>query len=205
MLSRGLEELAIGPRDRREPLAARLAMLTELLRRWNEQINLTAHRTLDAIARRLILDAAALSQILPEFESLADLGSGPGLPGLPLALLRPHCRVTLVEARERPHHFQRAAVRELGLSNVSLRLGRAESLQPELHAAVIAQAVAQPNRVLRWMLPWVEPGGCMFIPAGPQPPELPGIERVEPLPPVEYRVPCGGPVRSVWMGRRSLQ
>ena len=66
--------------------------------------------------------------------------------GLPLAILHPRRRVTLVESRERRHHFQRAAVRELGLGNVEPQLGRAESLEARPHDAVVAQAMARQGR-----------------------------------------------------------
>ena len=205
VLARGLRELGAVSSDRTDELSGRLAELAELLQHWRGQINLTAHRTSGAIARRLILDAVALCQAIPQFESLADLGSGAGFPGLPIALLRPRCKLTLVEARERPHHFQRAAVRRLGIENVTLLLGRADTLKPRPHAAVIAQAMAQPEQALLWMLPWVEPGGLVLLPGGKNPPQLTEIKGVFELPPVVYPVPCGGPKRSVWMGRRSVE
>ena len=85
---------------------------------------------------------------------MVDLGSGAGFPGLPIALLHPERTVTLVESRERRHHFQRAAVRELGIANAVLRLGRAEVLFPEPSSLVMAQAMASPQQVVAWMLPW---------------------------------------------------
>ena len=111
------------------------------------------------------LDAAALTAQLPEIASLADIGSGAGFPGLPFAILRADCRVTLVESRERRHHFQRQVIRQLGLDNVRAELGRAEALEPSLHAAAIAQAVARPADALPLLLPWVEIGGLLLFPA----------------------------------------
>jgi 16S rRNA (guanine527-N7)-methyltransferase len=135
--------------------------------------------------------------------SLVDLGSGAGFPGLPLAVVRPSCRVLLVEAREKRHHFQRAAIRELSLSNVEALRGRAESLAPRPAAAVVAQAVAEPSRALLWMLPWVEIGGWLALPGGERAPqvELPPAVTRERL--VEYVVPGGGPRRTLWLGRRT--
>ena len=63
--------------------------LALLLERWSQRINLTGHRGALAIAERLLLEAAALSQVLPAAETIADLGSGAGIPGLPLAICRP--------------------------------------------------------------------------------------------------------------------
>jgi 16S rRNA (guanine527-N7)-methyltransferase len=169
-------------------------------------MNLTGHRTPEDIARRLILDALALGTVLPipEPASIADLGSGAGFPGLPLAICRPGCRVTLVEARERRHHFQRAAVRTLGLVNAEPRRGRIEELEPTPHEVVVAQALAQPGAAMALMLPWVAPGGWLVLPrtadAGPLA-APPGLEAASTI---SYQVPAGGPARSVWFARRPV-
>ncbi len=172
-----------------------------LLAEWSERMNLTGHRGLEAILSRLVLEAAALSTALPETESLADLGSGAGIPGLPLAILRPACRITLVEARERRHHFQRAAIRHLNLENAEPRLGRVEDLEPEAHAAVVAQAMAPPIKALDWMLPWARSGGILAIPGSAAPPLVPEHADVVSETVVPYRAPAG-PDRTLWIGRR---
>ena len=69
-----------------------LLTLASLLAKWSQRLNLTAHRALDAIVRRLLLEAAALAAQIPIVASLADIGSGAGFPGLPIAVLRPECR-----------------------------------------------------------------------------------------------------------------
>jgi len=152
---------------------------------------------------RLILDAAALAVHLPQVPSLVDLGSGAGFPGLPIAVLRPECALLLVEAREKRHHFQRAALRDLKLSNVETAWGRAEQIEPQPKAAVIAQAVAEPARALGWMIRWAEIGGWLALPGGEQPPEIPPHSSVTPERVVAYTVPCGGPSRTLWLGRRA--
>jgi 16S rRNA (guanine527-N7)-methyltransferase len=180
-----------------------LFALARLLARWSGRMNLTGHRSLEAIVERLILEAVALSEVVQAVGSLADLGSGAGFPGLPLAILRPRCRVTLVESRERRHHFQRAAVREIGIPNARPLRGRAESLEPSPHEAVIAQALARPERALTWMVRWAEPGGLLLLPGGEEPPRLqapPGVCFATCL---RYRVPGRRPGRTVWVGRRS--
>ncbi len=199
LLDRGLVEIGLKASKRQR---SALLQLAELLEAWAARINLTAHRTRDAIIRRLILDAAALSQCLPAARSIADLGSGAGFPGLPLAILQPESRLSLVEARERRHYFQRAAVRALGLANVHTFRGRAEALRPTPHELVVAQALAQPSSALPWMLPWAVPGGALAIPGAASPPEIipPPAVTCEDI--LRYSVPCGGPARSVWLGRR---
>jgi len=195
----GFAELALAAQPDRIETLLRLAALLE---RWGRRINLSGHREVESIVGRLILDAAALCVHLPTVPSLVDLGSVAGFPGLPIAVLRPECALLLVEAREKRHHFQRAAVRELKLGNVELECGRAERVEARPRAAVIAQALAEPSRALRWMTPWVEVGGWLALPGGERPPEVAAepsliLERV-----VEYTVPCGGPKRSLWLGRR---
>ncbi len=199
ILERGLAELGAS-----EAPLPQLEALSVLLAHWATRLNLTAHRTAEAIARRLVLDALALGSVLPGAPpaSVADLGSGAGFPGLPLAILWPACRVTLVESRERRHHFQRAAIRELGLANVTARLGRAESLEPTVHRVVVAQAVAQPKIAIEWMLRWAEPDGWIVVPQSEDqaPPVVPGsVFHVETG---AYQVPADGPRRTAWMARR---
>jgi len=199
-LTRALDELEF---DVTQSRVDALLALAELLHAWGARINLTGHKTLAAVVRGLVVESVALTRALPELESLADLGSGAGFPGLPIAILRPNCRVSLVEARERRHHFQKAAVRELGLDNVSPLLGRAESLTPVPHTVAIAQAMARPDRALSWMLPWVARGGRVVIPG---PATLPSIS-----PPrgvvfeasARYRIPGSERERTLWIGRAS--
>ena len=181
-----------------------LLELAQLLGQWSQRINLTGHRTVPEIVRKLILDAAALCAQLPEIASLADIGSGAGFPGLPIAILRADCRVTLVESRERRHHFQRQVIRQLGLGNVRAELGRAEALEPSIHTAAIAQAVARPADALPLLLPWVGIGGLLFFPGSSPPPPIPdGDLRARFEPCVTYKVPLGGAVRTLWTARKT--
>jgi len=195
----GLEELAL------EASATQIAALEALaaeLERWSQRMNLTAHRSAEEIVAHLILGAAALCAQLPEIESLADIGSGAGFPGLPIAVLRPHTRVTLLEPRERRHHFQRAAVRAMKLDNVVALQGRAED--PELqqpHRAAIAQAVARAEQALDWLEPWVAEDGLFLLPAAAGA-ELPESRKSIVFDELRYQVPCGGPARTLWVGRR---
>ncbi|HME72631.1 MAG TPA: RsmG family class I SAM-dependent methyltransferase [Myxococcota bacterium] len=181
-----------------------LAELATLVEEWARRINLTGHRTAESVVRRLILDAAALDAAAPaDIGSLVDVGSGAGFPGLPLAILHPERKILLVESRERRHHFQRMAIRELGLANAEARHGRAESLCPSPHDAAIAQAAAAPPEAASLLLPWVRPGGWLIVPGGTRAPKVghqPGVEseRI-----VRYRVPLGGRSRSFWLGRKS--
>jgi 16S rRNA (guanine527-N7)-methyltransferase len=200
-LIEGLDELRLAVTTHQIEMLLELA---QLLDQWSKRINLTGHRTASEIVRKLILDAAALTAQLPEIASLADIGSGAGFPGLPIAILRANCRVTLVESRERRHHFQRQVIRQLGLGNVRAELGRAEALEPSLHAAAIAQAVARPADALPLLLPWVEIGGLLLFPgSSPAPPVPDGDPRVRFEPCASYRVPLGGAERTLSSARKT--
>lgn len=198
-LARGLSELSVEVAPEQQQMLLDLADLTDA---WGQRLNLTGHRGPTRIVERLVLDAAALLGVLPLLASLADLGSGAGYPGLPLAVLCPRLRVTLVESRERRHHFQRAARRALGLENAYPLLGRAEELAAEPHSAAIAQAMARPERALEYMLPWVEPGGWLLLPGAESPPQVPRDRRWLEVEVRRYRVPLGGPDRTLWLGKR---
>jgi 16S rRNA (guanine527-N7)-methyltransferase len=200
LLQRGLDELGFAPNTAQ--FEALLTLVSEL-ERWSQRMNLTAHRSPAAIVRHLVLGAAGLATQVPPLASLADIGSGAGFPGLPFAVLRPDLRVTLVEPRRKRHHFQRAVVRAMGLRNVDMRLGRAEDLEATPHAAAVAQAVARPDQAIRWMLPWVERGGLVLLPAADDAPTPPHSDEISfDNKALRYRVPCGGPARALWIGRR---
>ncbi len=200
LLVEGLEEL--GLRASPAQLDALLA-LAHLLETWSQRINLTGDRTLQAILRHRVLGAAALLGHAPPFASLADLGSGAGFPGLPIAVLRPGSSVTLVESRHKRHHFQRAALRELGLCNATPLLGRAEALPARPHQAVIAQAMARPAEALRHMLRWAEPGGWLLLPGSADPPEVPEDRAYSCVERIRYHEPAGGPERTLWVAKKS--
>jgi 16S rRNA (guanine527-N7)-methyltransferase len=197
VLEQGLAELGLST----DPVQLeRWEKLALLLERWSGRINLTGHRGALAIAERLLLEAAALSQVLPAAETIADLGSGAGIPGLPLAICRPGCSVRLVESRERRHHFQRAAIRDLGLDNTVALLGRAEEIEVQPSEGVIAQAMAQPEQALRWMRPWMTANGWLAlatVPGGADQLHHPDLTQGRAL---RYAAPRG-PERSVWIAR----
>lgn len=182
--------------------APRLAALAARVAQRAERLNLTAHRGVEAIAERLVLEALALGCALPERAppSIADLGSGSGFPGLPLAIVWPETRVTLVEARERRYHFQREAIRSIGIANATALRGRAEELPPEPHRVVVAQAMAEPAVALGWMTRWATPEGWLALPQSSPPAPIeppPGVRWIETR---SYGVP-GGQMRALWLGK----
>ena len=140
-LERGLAELALAlPPGAPEKLMAYL----ELLAKWNLTYNLTAIRDpLQAVSHHL-LDSLAVLRDLPDGAgTLADVGSGGGLPGIPIAIAEPARRVTLNDASEKKGAFLRQAVIELGLVNATVHIGRVEAWHPaEGFAVVISRGFA---------------------------------------------------------------
>lgn len=130
-----------------------------LIRRWNPRGNLVSHRDLGRLRDRHVLDSLAL---LPWWHgSLADVGSGAGFPGVPMAIARPESPVTLVERSERKARFLQHAIIELALGNVEVieaDVGQPRasgSLDGRVFDTVTARAVAPPAatwRLLRGLL-----------------------------------------------------
>ena len=198
LVATGLREIpVVAPPDAID----RLVDLAELVFLWGKRLNLTGHRSPEAIVRRLVLDAAALLGALPSFASVADLGAGAGFPGLPIAILRPESRVFLVEARERRHHFQRQVIRELGLTNVGAIRGRFEEVEPTRCDLVVAQAVAAPQALAVEMCRWATPGATLAVPGGALPRSAGPQPRLESATTRSYALPLGGPVRTIWIAR----
>lgn len=140
-LQSGLGELALVlPPGATEKLLAYL----ELLAKWNKTYNLTAIRDpLQAVSHHLLDSLVVLRELSDRGGALADVGSGGGLPGIPLAIVDPARRVTLNDANEKKGAFLRQAVIELGLRNADVHIGRVEDWRPaERFAIVISRGFA---------------------------------------------------------------
>ncbi|MDQ3511984.1 MAG: 16S rRNA (guanine(527)-N(7))-methyltransferase RsmG, partial [Pseudomonadota bacterium] len=140
-LRSGLVSLALNP-----ALAAPLLDYLALLLRWNQTYNLTAMRDPAEMVSKHLLDSLALHPYVDDIAacggSLADLGTGAGLPGIPLAIAKPGLRVTLVESAGKKARFMREAVRQLGLVDVRVAESRIEALdEPGQYDAITARAL----------------------------------------------------------------
>lgn len=119
-------------------------------------------RERDRLWERHVLNSVALSPRIPEGASVVDVGSGAGLPGLPLAILCPDLTTTLLEPLQRRANFLELTVAELGLSErVSVIRGRAEEHRAR-YEVVTCRAVAPLPRLLGWCLPLVARGGRLL-------------------------------------------
>jgi 16S rRNA (guanine527-N7)-methyltransferase len=141
-----------------------LRQYAELLLDWNRTVNLTGARTLDQVERQ-IADAAALRAVSWDgVGHVIDIGSGGGLPAVPLALALPEVHFALLEANLRKCAFLEHVAARLGLPNVEVLPGRAEQLGQELRLReqfdrAISRAAAPPSVLLELALPFVRPGG----------------------------------------------
>jgi 16S rRNA (guanine527-N7)-methyltransferase len=139
----------------------------ELLLRWNARINLTGARSLETLVESHYSDAFALASWLSEPLRLIDVGSGGGLPALPLALLRPQLQVQLCEPIAKKGAFLRTAIRELGLAGrVGLDPRRGEAIAEtgggEFDAAV-SRATLEPEAWLALGRRLTRAGGHVFV------------------------------------------
>jgi 16S rRNA (guanine527-N7)-methyltransferase len=115
------------------------------------------------IWERHILNCAAVAELVPARCLLADLGSGAGLPGIVLALLRPEAEVLLIEPLARRVAFLSECVADLGLARVRVVRGRAEELAGEVRADIVtARAVAPLARLAGWAVGLCRPGGTVL-------------------------------------------
>ncbi|HXB49788.1 MAG TPA: 16S rRNA (guanine(527)-N(7))-methyltransferase RsmG [Streptosporangiaceae bacterium] len=114
----------------------------------------------DRIWERHLLNCAAVAHLLPARCSLVDVGSGAGLPGIVLAVLMPHARVTLLEPLARRVEFMKEAIGELGLTNADVLRARAEDLAGQISADVVtARAVAPLDKLAGLTVGLLRPGG----------------------------------------------
>lgn len=116
-------------------------------------------REVERLWDRHLLNSTALSVAVPDGADVADVGSGAGLPGVPLALARPDLPVTLVEPLLRRATFLAEVVERLELGNVEVVRARAEDLPRHSTDVVVARAVAPLSRLASWTLPLIRPSG----------------------------------------------
>ena len=169
-LERGLQTMGLALSA---GVGEQLLKYTELLAKWNRTYNLTAVRDPLAMVSHHLLDSLA---VLPHLDfageraRIADIGSGAGLPGIPLALARPDWRVALVESNDKKAAFLQQAKIELALSNVEIQPRRAEAWHPaERFAVVISRAFAELADFVAACKHLLAPGGVIAAMKGKDP------------------------------------
>jgi len=144
-LERGLDALpfAVSAAAR-----AQFARYLDLLNKWNQVHNLTAVRDVEEQVSRHVLDCLAVLPYIEDAATLADIGSGAGLPALMLAIMRPQLAVTALESNGKKAAFIREAVRVLALANVQVVAQRVEDWQAPPQAVIISRALAAADRFI---------------------------------------------------------
>lgn len=183
-LERGLSAMGL-----EAALAPPLLTYLTLLDRWNRTYNLTAIRDPLEMVTRHLLDSLAMRPYL-EAGTLADLGTGPGLPGIPLAIARPKLQVTLVESNGKKARFMREVVRQLGLINARVAETRAEALaEPGAYDYLTARAMDTLAGIIAVGGHLLRPGGRLLAMKGVYPhdeiAQLPAGWRVEQVLPLQ--------------------
>jgi 16S rRNA (guanine527-N7)-methyltransferase len=176
----GLAAMAIDlPSEARERLEQHL----QLISKWNRVHNLTAVRETDQMVVLHVLDSLAALPHLEGAVTILDVGTGPGLPGIPVAIARPDARVTLLDSSHKKCAFLQQAKTELALDNVTVVCDRVEQWQPEeKFDAVVSRAFSDLGDFVTQACHLVAPGGRLLAMKGVYP--FDEIARV----PVTHRV-----------------
>ncbi len=144
---------------------------------------------------RHLVNCAVLSEQVPPDAAVCDVGSGAGLPGVVLAIVRPDVTVTLVEPLLRRTTFLHEVVEDLGLTNVEVVRARADALHGQRRFAVVtSRAVAPLDRLVGWSMPLVEPTGALVAMKGAT-----LREEIATAAPTLARLGCG-PVEQILLG-----
>jgi 16S rRNA (guanine527-N7)-methyltransferase len=186
-LHEGVRALSLSlPSGAEERLEAYLA----LLHKWNKVYNLTAIREPQQMLYHHILDSLAVEPLLPKVPSIADIGTGPGLPGIPLSVARPETSVTLVESNHKKASFLTQAKLELKLANIDIVNARVEGVHPEKgFGVVISRAFSDLAEFVKLAQHLCAPGGIIAAMKGLYPHEelaaLPSNTKVEVVTPIK--------------------
>jgi 16S rRNA (guanine527-N7)-methyltransferase len=174
ILTSGAEELGVEINDDQ---LKQFERYYEVLADWAERVSLTTVKDYEGVQRRHFLESAALISLLDqedlslEGKSLIDIGSGAGIPGIPLKILVPSLQVTIVEAKQRKAEFLKALVTELDLTDVTLVARRAEEAardprHREEYDFAVAKALAPLRTLAELTLPLTRMGGIVVAPKG---------------------------------------
>lgn len=149
----------------------RLSSYLDLLEKWNRVYNLTAIRERARMVVEHLLDSLAIVPFVPGAPVL-DVGSGAGLPGIPLAIARPQWPVTLLEANHKRCAFLRQSAIELGCGNVAVCCERIEDFRPGVpFPTIVSRAFAETQHFARVAVAHLAPGGRMLAMKGLYPHE----------------------------------
>lgn len=144
----------------------------EELKKWGKKINLTSLLEKEVrLVEELFVDAVAPTAVIRkegmQYESLLDIGSGAGIPGIPLKIINPFMKISLTDTREKRVLFMRQAIRKLSLKKIEAKKTRfgdkgADELEKEYFDWAISKAVAEIDVLGRWAYPHLRQGGVLL-------------------------------------------
>ena len=137
----------------------------------SDELGLLGPRELDKIWSRHILNSAVVAELVKPGELVADVGSGAGLPGIPMAIAAPGTDFVLIEPMDRRASWLQEVVDELDLQNVEVVRARAEEVEGGQFDVVTARAVAALDKLLKLCVPLLKPGGRVIALKGSKAPE----------------------------------
>lgn len=144
----------------------RLRRYVDLLLVWNRKVALVSQRDANAILAKHVADSLFVAANCPPARSIADLGSGAGFPGIPIAIANPSARVCLIESRGKKVSFLEEVRRRIHLENCEIFHGRIETAaaaRGQTHDLVVSRALATPNRLIPLGRSLLAPGGRLVI------------------------------------------
>ena len=182
-LQSGLKEMGLnlsgGQQDK-------LLAYVEMLKKWNKTYNLTALRDESQIISHHLLDSLTLPPYLEGAQTMLDVGSGGGQPGIPTAVCRPDLQITLLDANTKKTSFLQQAAIELELKNVRVVSGRVEAVQGLRADVITSRAFAELADFVNWTAHLLQDGGCWAAMKGVYPaaeidrlPDSVCVERVD--------------------------
>ena len=182
-LQSGLKEMGLDLSGEQQD---KLLAYVEMLKKWNKTYNLTALRDESQIISHHLLDSLTLPPYLEGAQTMLDVGSGGGQPGIPAAVCRPDLQITLLDANTKKTSFLQQAAIELELKNVCVVSGRVEAVQGLRADVITSRAFAELADFVNWTTYLLQDGGCWAAMKGVYPaaeidrlPESVCVERVD--------------------------
>ena len=174
-LQQGLQAMGLSLNTAQQLL---LLEYVSLLKKWNSTYNLTALRDEATMISHHVLDSLTLLPYVENAQTLMDVGSGGGMPGIPIAIARPDLPVALLDANSKKTSFLQQAAIELGLNNVQVITGRVEAMVGEQFDVITSRAFAELSDFVSITKQLMAKGGCWAAMKGVYP-----YEEIAQLPP----------------------
>ena len=158
-LERGLKKLGIELNQKQQK---KFALYQKEIIAWNRKVNLISKKDEHRIVTHHFLDSACcLRYFPPKSVEIADVGSGAGLPGIPIKILRPDLKITLIESKRKKIYFLKSVVEKLSLENINIICERAENIKTQ-YDIVVTRELLRLKKSLKICLPLLKEGG-LFI------------------------------------------